>query len=319
MAVNNRALALEGVLARRPRGRLTEWARMARKFFVAKPLGAFGALVMLLLVFAALFAGPITVPNPSGPPGAALVRFPGIAPYPPDELAGATLDPPGSQFALGTDALGRDVLSRVLYGAQVSLKIGIVSVALSTLVGAFLGVITAYWGGWLDLLVQRLVEILQAFPLLVLVLALVAVFGTSELWVILSLSIGLTPSNVRIIRSAALAVKHNPYVEAARCIGAGDLRIVIRHILPNVVAPIIIIASILLGAAILTEASISFLGLGPPPPTPSWGAMLAERKYATLAPWTVIAPGVAVSIAVLGFNLFGDALRDALDPRMRGT
>jgi ABC-type dipeptide/oligopeptide/nickel transport system permease subunit len=270
--------------------------------------------MLVALVFAAVFAGPIEVPLPSG---AEAPRLPGLSAYAPDDLAGEPLAAPSVAFPMGTDRLGRDVRSRVLYGARVSLRIGVVSVAVATVLGALLGVTTAYWASWPDLIAQRLLEIVQAFPLLVLVLALVAVFGTSEVWVIFALVVALTPSSARVVRGAAMAIRETPYVEAARCAGAGDLRILFVHILPNVLAPVIVVASNLFGLAIVTEAAVSFLGLGPPPPAPTWGAMLADRQYATLAPWTVLAPGLAVSLAVLGFNLLADALRDVLDPRLR--
>jgi peptide/nickel transport system permease protein len=268
-----------------------------------KPLGAFGGVIVVGLLLCAAFA-------------------PWIAPYPYDETnVRQRLKPPSAQFYLGTDNLGRDLFSRIVYGARISVTVGFGAVALGVLLATILGVVSGYLGGTFDVLVQRVVDAVMAFPFLVLLLSLMAVLGPGLLNVILVLAVPLSANNSRIIRSATLAAKEHQFVEAAQAVGASHLRMVLRYILPNVMAPIIIIATIGLGFAILAEAALSFLGLGVPPPYPSWGEMLSGsgRSYMYQAPWMAIWPGVAISLAVFGFNMLGDALRDLLDPRLRGS
>ena len=253
------------------------------------------------------------------------VSAPLIAPFDPYELnlteQGLPIrqQAPNGEFLFGTDALGRDVLSRIIYGARVSLMVGFMSVALGTGVGTAIGLASGYWGGKVDEVLQRIVDTFMAFPGIVLALAVIAVLGQSLMNIILVIAIVIAPGTSRVIRGAVLAIKENVYIDAARSIGASDLRIVIRHVLPNVFAPVIIIATVWVGNAIVIEAALSFLGLGTPPPTPTWGGMLAGEGQRNLenAPWLAIFPGLAISIVVLSFNMLGDALRDVLDPRLR--
>jgi peptide/nickel transport system permease protein len=267
-----------------------------------KPLGAFGGLLILVLMFCAVFAH-------------------WIAPYPYDETnVRQRLKPPGAQFYLGTDNLGRDVFSRIVYGARISVTVGFGAVGLSILLATILGVASGYFGGKVDVFVQRLVDAAMAFPPLVLLLSIMAVLGPGLLNIILVLGIIPSANRSRIIRSATLSAKENQYVEAAQAVGASHLRIILLYILPNIMAPIIVVATNASGAVILIEATLSFLGFGVPPPYPSWGEMLSGsgRSYMYKAPWIAIWPGVAISLAVFGFNMLGDALRDLLDPRLRG-
>jgi peptide/nickel transport system permease protein len=268
-----------------------------------KPLGAFGGMLVLVLMLCAIFAH-------------------WIAPYPYDETnVRQRLKPPGAQFYLGTDNLGRDVFSRIIYGARISVTVGFGAVTLSILLATIMGVASGYFGGKVDVFVQRIVDAAMAFPVLVILLSIMAVLGPGLLNVILVLGIVPSANRSRVIRSATLAAKENQYVEAARAVGASHLRIILCYILPNVMAPIIIVATNALGAVILVEATLSFLGFGVPPPYPSWGEMLSGsgRSYMYKAPWMAIWPGVAISLAVFGFNMLGDALRDLLDPRLRGS
>jgi peptide/nickel transport system permease protein len=274
-----------------------------RGFIKKKPLGSVGALIVLLMAFAAATA-PIIVP---------------YDPFAIDPLA--SLEGPSWSHPLGTDPLGRDMLSRIIYGSQASLYVGLMVITFGTGTATVLGMVSGYFMGRFDLLFQRVMDSLMAFPFLVLVLAMVAALGPSIHNVIIALSIVLVPGVARVVRGATLSTKENTYVDAARAIGAGHVRVIFRHIFPNVVASVIVLASIQLGTVIIVEASLSFLGLGTPPPTPTWGGMLSGtgRQYFELAPWLAVFPGLAISLAVLGFNLFGDALRDVLDPRLRGT
>jgi peptide/nickel transport system permease protein len=268
-----------------------------------KPLGAFGGMLVLVLMLCAIFAH-------------------WIAPYPYDETnVRQRLKPPSAQHYLGTDNLGRDVFSRIIYGARISVTVGFGAVTLSILLATIMGVTSGYFGGKVDVFVQRIVDAAMAFPVLVLLLSIMAVLGPGLLNIILVLGIIPSANRSRIIRSATLSAKENQYVEAARAVGASHLRIILCYILPNIMAPIIIVATNALGAVILIEATLSFLGFGVPPPYPSWGEMLSGsgRSYMYKAPWMAIWPGVAISLAVFGFNMLGDALRDLLDPRLRGS
>ena len=267
-----------------------------------KPLGAASAGLILLIVLTAMFANL-------------------LAPYDPlAALPEIRLGPPSWEHPFGTDDIGRDVLSRVIYGSRISLWVGLLAVGIGTVAGTIIGLLSGYWEGWLDLVLQRLMDALMAIPALILALAIVSVLTPSTTNAMLAIAVVIIPGNSRIVRGAVLSAKQNPYVEAAQALGCQHLRIIISHILPNVTAPILIIASIWLGNAILIEASLSFLGLGTQPPTPSWGLMLSStgRAFMEQAPWLAIFPGLAISLAVLGFNLFGDTLRDAWDPKLRG-
>ncbi len=277
--------------------------RAVGRFVRQRPLGALGAAIVLALALAALLA-------------------PVIAPYDPLETDFlAQLQPPSRAHLLGADQFGRDVLSRLLFGARTALLVGFTSAFLGASLGALLGVCSAYFGGRVDLVLQRILEIFLAFPIIVLALAVVAVLGNGLWNVILAITVPIIPHVARVIRSSALQVRAMPFVEAARAVGAGSLRIMLVHMLPNVLAPYLIMLTAFLGQAILLEASLSFLGLGVAEPTPAWGLMLrgAGVQFAERAPWLGLAPGLAISITVFGFNVFGDALRDALDPRLRVT
>ena len=268
-----------------------------------KPLGAVGGVIVLALLTMAVFAGQ-------------------IAPYSYEQsIAGARMKPPGGQFWMGTDNLSRDIWSRVLYGARISVTVGFATVALATVMATAVGVSSAYLGGVYDMVVQRVVDAWMSFPALVVILSLMAALGPGLVNLILALSILGAASASRVIRGATLSVIANPYVEAARALGAGHGRIVVFHVLPNVTATVLILATIGLGTVILAESGLSFLGFGVPPPYPSWGGMLSGsgRSFMYYAPWMALFPGAAISLAVFGFNMLGDALRDVLDPRLRGA
>lgn len=270
-------------------------------FCKTKPLGAGGGFIILLMVLVAILA-------------------PFISPYDPYALHGDdSLAPPSSRYLLGADDLGRDLLSRIIWGARVSLQVGLIAVGVGSILGSFWGILSGYAGGKTDLAVQRVMDTLMAFPSIVLALTMVAILGNNITNVMLAIGIVMTPGVNRVVRGATLSVKENQYIEAARTIGCGHLRIIWLHILPNVTAPIIVLATVGLGSAIISEATLSFLGLGTPPPTPSWGGMLTyqARQYMERAPWIAVFPGIAISLAVYGFNLLGDALRDVWDPRLR--
>ena len=275
----------------------------AWQFARRKPLGALGALVIVALLVSA-----------------GLAEW--IAPYSYDEqIPGARLRPPGAEFLFGTDNVSRDIFSRVVYGARVTVTVSFVTVLLANVIAAVVGITSGYFRGRYDIAVQRIVDAWQSFPFLVIILSLLAVLGPGMANVIVSLSILAAAGASRVIRGATLAVVENAYVEAARAIGCGHLRIMVRHVMPNVTATIIVLATIGLGGIILPESALSFLGYGVPPPHPSWGAMLSGsgRTYMYLAPWMAIWPGVAISLVVFAFNMLGDALRDVLDPRVRGS
>jgi peptide/nickel transport system permease protein len=275
----------------------------AFRFFARRyPLGAAGAVIVTLFVLMALCAGWITTYDPTATD------------------ATASLARPGDKHLLGADFMGRDMWSRIAYGARISLAVGVGSTTLGCVLGVTIGLLSGYFGGWLDLIVQRFMDMLQALPLLVLALVMAAALGPSIGNTIVAISIPLVPTVARVIRSNTLMLRELPYVEAARAAGMGEMAIAWRHVLPNTLAPLIVLATAQLGAAILTEAALSFLGLGIPEPHPSWGRMLSESaaEYVRTAPWLVIFPGVAISLAVFGTNLLGDALRDMLDPRQRG-
>lgn len=278
-----------------------------------KPLGAVGFIIFVLVVFGAIFGPGVSIGGTEIIPGFA--RF---DPNQPDVL-NKEIGPSGTHY-LGTDSLGRDVFSRVIHGARPSLQVGIYATFLGLLVGTAIGLFTGYMGGWWDLLVQRLMDGVMSIPPLVLLLSLVSITSPSLFNIVLILVIFIAPSSSRVVRGTVLTVKESPYIESARAMGLTPTRIVLRHILPNLFAPIMVLATVTVGGAILVEASLSFLGLGIPPPTPTWGAMLSRGSGAgsiERAPWIAIAPGVAITLTVVAFNLMGDALRDILDPRLR--
>jgi peptide/nickel transport system permease protein len=254
--------------------------------------------------------------------GLTAVFAPLIAPYDPTETHPRDkLLKPSAEYWMGTDDLGRDVFSRIVYGARTSLFAGVTATIFGTLLGSLIGMVSGYAGGGTDTIIQRVMDSLQVLPAIVLLLVVVVALGPSMWNIVWALSIFTLPGAARIVRSATLSVKSESYVEAARLVGARPARILVYHILPNVTAPIIVIASVTIGAAILAEASLSFLGLGVPPPSPSWGGMLASsgRRYFESAPWLAWFPGLAITLTVLAFNLLGDTLRDVLDPRLRGS
>jgi peptide/nickel transport system permease protein len=244
---------------------------------------------------------------------------PALAPFDPTEQAlDRMLQPPGPGHLLGTDDLGRDILSRLLYGARVSLGVGVAAVGLAFGLGGLLGLVAGYRGGWFDEILMRVLDGLLAFPAIVLALAITAVLGPSLGHAMIAIAIVGVPGFARLARGQVLTLRSREFVEAARALGARDSRLLARHIVPGMLAPVVVHASLRLAFAIVTEASLSFLGLGTQPPTPSWGAMLnAGREYLEMAPWMSFAPGAAIFLTTLGFNFLGDAIRDALDPSAR--
>ena len=267
----------------------------------SQPLGIAGAFIVVVMVVSAVFA-------------------PYIAPYDPElNDFGAMLFAPDASHLLGTDEFGRDIFSRLVWGARTAMLVGFSCALLGSTIGLLIGVASAYFGGKLDILLQRVIDIFIAFPAIILALTIVTVLGTGTENVIIAITIPLIPNCARVVRSSALAIREIPYVDAARALGFGHARIVLRHMAPNVMAPYLIMLTTFLGQAILAEAGLSFLGLGVQEPIPAWGLMLqgGAQEYAESAPWVPIFPGVAISLAVFGFNLFGDALRDLLDPKLR--
>jgi peptide/nickel transport system permease protein len=268
-----------------------------RTFIVTKPLGTIGGALILMMVLTAVFAEV-------------------LAPYDPYDIQQRLqFTPPNVQHWLGTDEFGRDLLTRLIYGARIALFIGLTAAFVGSTAGAIIGVISAYLGGKVDLILQRVMDVMLAFPLLILALAIVSVLGRSIPNVVLAIAIPMIPRTTRIVRASALSIKEHIYIEAAQAVGSPYWRVMARHVM----APYLIMLTAQFGNAILVEASLSFLGLGTAEPTPSWGLMLSGNApaYAEKAPWVAISPGIAISLAVFGFNLFGDSLRDALDPKLR--
>ncbi len=288
------------VEARSQLGRLRRLG-VAGRFIRRHPMGAAGAAVIVLIILCAVFA-------------------PGIAPYDPLEIHfSAQLSAPSAEHWVGTDAYGRDLLSRLIYGSRTALLVGFTSSLLGATLGALVGATSAYFGGRTDLWIQRVVDVFLSLPIIVLALAVVSILGSGVGNVITAITIPMIPNCAKVVRSSALSIREMPYVEAARAAGSSHARIIFRHIVPNVMAPYLIMLTAYVGQAILLEASLSFLGLGVAEPTPAWGLMLrgAAVEFAESAPWMAIFPGLAISLAVLAFNLFGDSLRDALDPKLR--
>jgi len=246
------------------------------------------------------------------------VLAPWLAPYDPYEVSSNRLARPSREHPLGTDALGRDVLSRILYGGRISLQVGVIAVGIAAVTGTVLGLIAGYFEGWLDHVIMRLMEVMLAFPGILLAMAIIAVLGSGLFNVMIAVGIASVPSYTRLVRGVTLSVKQNEYVQAARALGSGTGRIMLRHLVPNIAAPIVVLSTLGVASAILTCAGLSFIGLGAPPPTAEWGAMLAaDRVYLRRAWWVVAFPGLAITISVLAINLLGDGLRDALDPRLK--
>ena len=271
------------------------------RFVRTKPLGAAGAVIILGMLVLALFAEVLAPYDPYiGDYGQQFMR-------------------PSAEHWFGTDEFGRDVLSRIMYGARIALFVGFSASLIGCTLGGLLGVVSAFWGGTIDLLLERLMDILLAFPGLILALAIASILGPAVHNVVIAIAIPVIPRVARVVRAAAMSVKENVYVEAVQALGASRWRVILQHIIPNVAAPYIIMLTATLGAAILAEAALSYLGLGAAEPTPSWGLMLSGSapSYAEKAPWIALFPGIAISLGVFGFNLFGDSLRDALDPKLR--
>jgi len=242
-----------------------------------------------------------------------------LSPYDPIHVTpDSALQPPGGKHPLGTDPLGRDVLSRLIHGARISLRIGLVSVGIAAVLGTTLGLLAGFYGRWLDLVVMRMIDLLLAFPNILLALAIIAILGPSIFNLMIAVGISATPGYARLVRGSVLSARENTYVEAAIAVGVPDSLIIWRHILPNVLAPVIILSTLGMAGAILTGAALSFLGLGVQPPTPEWGTMLSDgRNYLRKAWWITTFPGLAIMITVLSINMLGDGLRDALDPRLK--
>jgi peptide/nickel transport system permease protein len=281
--------------------RLDQWFEASFRFTCQRPLGAIGAAIIVIMIAAAVLAG-----------------F--VAPYDPLTTDYANmLQAPSSFHWFGTDSFGRDVFTRILYGSRTALWIGFASSFLGATLGGIIGVTSAYFGGKIDLVLQRFMDLLLSFPLVILALVVVSLLGSGMTNVIFAITVPMVPRCAIVIRSSALALREMPFVEAARALGFGPLHIILRHMLPNVMAPFLIMLTAFLGQAILLEASLSFLGLGVAEPQAAWGLMLrgAAVEFAERAPWMAIYPGIAISLSVFAFNLFGDSLRDALDPKLR--
>jgi len=280
--------------------RISEWRRFYR-VFLGRKLVAFGLIIIVLFVLLAIFA-PIIAPYPANTPSL------------PSSLQG-----PSSKHWLGTDPMGRDTLSRIIYGSRTSLEIGLIVVTLACLAGIILGTIAGYYGGWTHSIIMRLIDALMSFPMILLAMVITALMGSGMRNVIIALSIAMMPMYARVMCAQVLSIKGNDYVTASRSIGASNLRIMIRHTIPNCFPPLIVLVTMMLGSVILAEAGLSFLGIGIKPPTPTWGSMINDgRLYLLTLPILSFAPGFALMLLIFAFNMVGDGLRDALDPRLRG-
>jgi peptide/nickel transport system permease protein len=284
-------------VAERPRS----WRAGVIGFCRRQPLGTVGLAVVLVMAVAGLSAE-------------------WIAPYSPtsNDFAAMT-EPPSWAHFMGTDQFGRDLFSRIVFGARTALIVGFCCAIVGGVAGLVLGVASAYFGGRIDLVLQRVLDVVMAFPLIIMALAVISIFGSGVFNVIVAITIPLIPRCARVVRSSALAIREMPYIDAARACGFGHTRIILRHMVPNVLAPFLIMLTAFVGQAILAEASLSYLGLGVQEPTAAWGLMLqgGAEEYASTAPWIAIFPGIAIALTVFGFSLFGDALRDAIDPKLR--
>jgi len=287
-------LALELTLLRRGR-QVSTWARLRRS-----PGAMIGLTLIGLLLFTALMSNKIASQ--------------GID----DQNLRKALLAPSSEFPLGTDEFGRDMLSRIIHGSRISLEVGIITTTISALLGITLGALAGYYGGWIDYIVQAMVDVSWAFPTVLMAIFLIAVLGPGLVNLMFAVGLVYWGAFARVVRGQVLSLREWEFVTAAHAIGARDSRIILRHIIPNILSPVIVMATLLMGDAILIESTLSFLGMGAQPPTPSWGSILASgRAYLRLAPWVTTFPGIAIMLTVVGFNLFGDGLRDALDPRLK--
>ncbi|HEX6442049.1 MAG TPA: ABC transporter permease [Stellaceae bacterium] len=271
------------------------------RFLQRQPVGSIGLFLVLVFGLAGIFADWLAPYNPTS-----------------NDFAAMT-EPPSWAHWLGTDQLGRDLFSRILFGARTAFLVGLTSALIGGVSGLVIGVGSAYFGGKIDLWLQRVLDVVMSFPLIIMALAVVSIFGTGVENVIIAITIPLIPRCSRVVRSSALAIREVPYVDAARALGYGHTRIILMHMVPNVMAPFLVIITAFVGQAILAEASLSYLGLGVQEPVPAWGLMLqgGAEEYATTAPWIAVFPGLAIMLTVFGINLFGDALRDVLDPKLR--
>jgi peptide/nickel transport system permease protein len=292
------ASAVSGVNEAPPR--VSEWKRFQRVFFQRK-LVLIGLIILVLLVITAIFA-------------------PLLAPYSPTQSnMRESLQAPSWDHLLGTDLQGRDTLSRLIYGSRTALMVGFGSVIIAGLAGVSLGLIAGYFGGITNMIIMRIMDALMGFPMVLLALVMAAVLGAGIYNVIIALSVATLPGYARVMHGLTIAVRENDYILAERALGSGNIRTMFRHILPNCLPPMIVLITLQLGALILAEAALSFLGVGITPPDAAWGAMVADgRRYLVTYPWLSLAPGLAIMLVVFAFNLVGDGLRDALDPRLRG-
>jgi peptide/nickel transport system permease protein len=277
-------------------------ARRIFKVMFSRWVVVLGTVIIVALILVAIFA-------------------PLLAPYDPDEQHMTKIRlSPGSEFKLGTDALGRDVLSRLIYGSRISLLVGVVAISIAGIIGIALGLSAGYFGGWIQAVIMRIIDALMAIPPIILIMAIAAVLGAGLFNVLIAIGIGLTPTYTRLMCGQIMALKQNDYVLAERSIGASNLRIMLSHLLPNSFPPMLVLITLNMGTAILMEATVSFLGMGIAPPTATWGAMIsAGQQYVLIDPLLSFIPGVAILLVALSFNMVGDGLRDALDPRLRGT
>lgn len=301
--MKTQAISVQPQAASKAASRPNACWRFLSKLFREKRLGAIGAVVAVVFLFVGLFADV-------------------LAPYGMNEVnMGARLQAPSWAHPFGTDNLGRDLLSRCMYGAQISVIIGLTVAAISTVISALIGIISGYFGGKVDLVIQRFVDAWMSFPGLVVLIVVASVFGAGITQIIFTLGLLIGIGGSRIVRSAVVSVREDMYIHAAKSIGASAPRILWRHVLPNVIPPLIVLFTSSVGTAILAESGLSFLGLGVPPPHPTWGGMLSGngRTYMLQGPWLALAPGICLTLVVYAINVFGDALRDMLDPRMRGS
>lgn len=281
--------------------RASEFKRF-RRVFLSRGVVVFGIVIIMVFMITAIFA-----------------EF--LAPYNPDTIdANQILADPSWTHILGTDTLGRDTLSRIIYGTRISLMVGVVSLAIATVIGVLIGLAAGYLGGWVQTILMRFIDALMAFPMILLALVIAALIGGGLVNVMIALGVAFMPGYARLMQGQVLSVKENDYIVASRSLGANSFRIMLRHIAPNCFPPLIVFFTMSMGMTILTEAGLSFLGIGIQPPTPAWGSMVNDgARYLETNPILSIAPGIAIMIVVFAFNMVGDGLRDALDPRLRGT